>query len=68
VRAATSPGDLLEKTVWLSARAGTLGVFADVFNVCNQGVELTVNNGSGPNLGVSQQLVGPLRAGLRVLF
>jgi hypothetical protein len=60
----------LEKTFKPSAKAATVGVFADVFNVWNQGVETTVNNTSGPNLGVPNSWSDPrsLRAGVRLIF
>jgi hypothetical protein len=56
-------------------RLGTVGLFIDVFNVCNQGVpnsDVTnaVNGASGPRLGEPTAWVDPrmLRVGLRVTF
>jgi len=60
----------VEKTFKPAAKAGTVGVFADVFNAWNQGVETTINNTSGPNLGVPGSWLEPrtLRAGVRMMF
>jgi hypothetical protein len=60
----------VEKTFKPGQRAGTVGVFADVFNVGNQGVPLSVNNVSGLNFGVPNVWLEPrsLRAGVRVMF
>jgi Carboxypeptidase regulatory-like domain len=60
----------LEKTWKPSLKLGTLGVFADVFNVGNQGVSLRNTELSGPNFGVPAERLEPrtLRAGVRVMF
>jgi hypothetical protein len=60
----------VEKTFQTAWKAGTFGVFADVFNVTNQGVPLGMNNVSGPNFGVPNNWLEPrsLRAGVRVMF
>jgi len=60
----------LEKTWRPGSRLGRLGVFADVFNVGNQGVALSLTNQSGPNLGVPQTWTEPrmLRLGVRTIF
>lgn len=57
----------LEKTWRLM---GTLGAFADIFNVGNQGVSLRNTEVSGPNLGLPAQWLEPrtLRAGVRLMF
>lgn len=60
----------LEKTWKPSQKLGTLGVFADIFNVGNQGVSLFDIRLSGPNVGVRRQWIEPrtLRAGVRLMF
>jgi hypothetical protein len=60
----------VEKTWKPSNRAATLGAFADVFNVANQGIALGVNSVSGPNFALPTQWTEPrtLRVGLRVMF
>jgi hypothetical protein len=60
----------LEKTWKPSQKLGTLGVFADIFNVGNQGVSLKDTEVSGPNFGVPARWIEPrtLRAGIRLLF
>jgi hypothetical protein len=60
----------VEKTWTPSRRIGTLGLFADVFNVTNQGIALRIDAGSGPNFGVPTQWIEPrmLRVGARVSF
>ncbi|MDO8678390.1 MAG: TonB-dependent receptor [Acidobacteriota bacterium] len=60
----------LEKTWKPSQKLATLGVFADVFNVGNQGVALRNTNVSGPNFGVPAEWLEPrtLRAGVRLMF
>ena len=60
----------LEKTFKPAPGLGTVGVFADVFNVGNQGVPLGMTNTSGPNFGVPNSWQEPrsLRAGVRMLF
>lgn len=49
---------------------GTLGLFADVFNVNNQGIARGVNIGSGPNFFLPNAWLEPrlLRAGVRLMF
>jgi hypothetical protein len=69
--AATNTLDLrVEKTWQLSQKFGRLGVFADAFNVWNQGVALRIINQSGPNLGMPQVWLDPrtVRAGARLIF
>lgn len=60
----------IEKTWKPAPKVGTLGVFADVFNVGNQGVSLWNTEVSGPNFGVPAQWIEPrtLRAGVRLMF
>lgn len=41
----------LEKTFRLRASGSTVGIYADVFNLTNQGVPLTVQEGSGATFG-----------------
>jgi sulfur carrier protein ThiS len=60
----------IDKTLRGVSARGRIGVFADIFNVLNQGVALNVNSGSGPNFGVPSNWLEPrsLRAGVRVMF
>lgn len=60
----------VEKTWKPAQKLGTLGAFADVFNVGNQGIALGVNAVSGPNFGLPNNWLEPraLRAGLRMMF
>ena len=65
----------VEKTMRLPRSGGTLGVFADVFNVNNQGVPDSnvtnaINDVSGPNFGVPNAWLSPrmLRVGVRASF
>jgi len=60
----------VEKTWRPGSKSNTIGAFADVFNVGNQGVALTINNRSGPNFGVPNSWSDPrsLRAGVRWMF
>jgi hypothetical protein len=60
----------VEKTWHPSPKLGTFGVFADVFNVNNQGLALVITNTSGANFGVPARWSEPrtLRAGVRVMF
>jgi hypothetical protein len=65
----------VEKMMRLPRSGGTLGVFADVFNVNNQGVpdsDVTnaINDVSGPNFGVPNAWRSPrmLRVGVRASF
>ena len=64
-----------EKTMRITAAGGTLGVFADVFNVFNQGVpDSNISNAvehfSGARFGLPNYWVDPrlLRIGARVTF
>jgi hypothetical protein len=60
----------VEKTWRPGGARVTVGWFAEIFNVGNQGVALRVNNASGPNLGLPTQWSEPrvVRAGARVMF
>ncbi len=51
----------VEKTWKPSPKIGTLGVFADVFNVTNQGIALGINQGSGPNFFLPNNSSEPRR-------
>jgi hypothetical protein len=60
----------IDKTFGRVRAAGRIGMFADVFNVVNQGVPLNVNSTSGPNFGLPTNWIEPrsLRAGVRLMF
>jgi hypothetical protein len=60
----------VEKTWRRPLPAATLGLFADVFNIWNQGVALNVFRRSGASFGIPTQWAEPrtVRAGARVVF
>lgn len=67
---ATNQLDLRVEKTWRLGGTRSLGLFADVLNVNNQGTSRTVNEGSGANFGVPTGWVFPrsLRAGGRLTF
>jgi outer membrane receptor protein involved in Fe transport len=67
---ATNSADLrVEKTLRIR-QGGNLSVYADVFNVNNQGVATSINAGSGPNFALPTGWAAPrtLRAGIRMTY
>ena len=60
----------LEKTWRPNLKIGQLGLYLDIFNMTNQGVELNITRVSGPNFGVPLVWTEPrtIRAGVRLMY
>jgi len=67
---ATNGADVRVEKTFRAKDKTTIGLFLNVFNVTNQGIPLNVNTQSGPNFGVPNVWLDPLRirAGVRVMF
>jgi outer membrane receptor protein involved in Fe transport len=67
---ASNTADLRVEKTFRIRHGGNLSVYADVFNVTNQGVPTSVNTGSGPNFAVPTGWTAPrtLRAGIRMSY
>lgn len=67
---ATNSADLRVEKTFRIRRGGNLSVYADVFNISNQGVATSVNTGSGPNFALPTSWAAPrtLRAGIKMTY